>query len=150
MDRSRAPRKPRMSVGAVLLAAGAAARIGGRPKALLELGGVPLVLRSDNLSAATHELRTGGRTLTTRFRAVLAHYDLRSTRIEPGCAHQNGIAEQQHYRTKSALAQALLLRGSTDFTSEEQYRAFVAQVVAKENRDVGAALAEEKKHEKRG
>lgn len=35
----------RMSVGAVLLAAGASARLGGRPKALLELGGVPLVLR---------------------------------------------------------------------------------------------------------
>lgn len=35
----------RMSVGAVLLAAGAGARLGGRPKALLELGGVPLVLR---------------------------------------------------------------------------------------------------------
>jgi molybdenum cofactor cytidylyltransferase len=35
----------RMSVGAVLLAAGAGERMGGRPKALLELGGVPLVLR---------------------------------------------------------------------------------------------------------
>jgi molybdenum cofactor cytidylyltransferase len=35
----------RMAVGAVLLAAGAGARMGGRPKALLELGGVPLVLR---------------------------------------------------------------------------------------------------------
>ncbi|AMO22519.1 hypothetical protein GCM10027034_29170 [Ramlibacter solisilvae] len=35
----------RMSVGAVLLAAGAGKRLGGRPKALLELGGVPLVMR---------------------------------------------------------------------------------------------------------
>ncbi len=35
----------RMSVGAVLLAAGAGTRLGGRPKALLELGGVPLILR---------------------------------------------------------------------------------------------------------
>jgi molybdenum cofactor cytidylyltransferase len=35
----------RMTVGAVLLAAGAGARLGGRPKALLELGGVPLILR---------------------------------------------------------------------------------------------------------
>jgi molybdenum cofactor cytidylyltransferase len=33
------------AVGAVLLAAGTAARMGGRPKALLELDGVPLVLR---------------------------------------------------------------------------------------------------------
>lgn len=35
----------RMSVGAVLLAAGAGSRIGNRPKALLQLGGVPLIMR---------------------------------------------------------------------------------------------------------
>jgi molybdenum cofactor cytidylyltransferase len=35
----------RLVVGAVLLAAGAGARMGGRPKALLELGGVPLIRR---------------------------------------------------------------------------------------------------------
>jgi len=35
----------RTTVGAVLLAAGAGARLGSRPKALLELGGVPLVMR---------------------------------------------------------------------------------------------------------
>lgn len=35
----------RMTIGAVLLAAGAGTRLGGRPKALLELGGVPIVLR---------------------------------------------------------------------------------------------------------
>ena len=35
----------RMTVGAVLLAAGAGVRLGRRPKALLELGGVPLILR---------------------------------------------------------------------------------------------------------
>ena len=35
----------RMTVGAVLLAAGAGRRLGGRPKALLQLGGVPLVMR---------------------------------------------------------------------------------------------------------
>ena len=35
----------RLTVGAVLLAAGTASRMGGRPKCLLELGGVPLIRR---------------------------------------------------------------------------------------------------------
>jgi len=37
---------PRLVVGAVLLAAGEARRLGGRPKSLLELGGVPLIRRN--------------------------------------------------------------------------------------------------------
>ena len=42
--------------------------------ALWAIGGVPAVLRSDNLSAATHELKaSSGRDLTPRFRAVLEH-----------------------------------------------------------------------------
>src|SRR5712664_2140307 len=53
--------------------------------ALWALGGVPVVLRSDNLSAATHELKASrGRDLTPRFRAVLEHYSMRSSRITPG------------------------------------------------------------------
>jgi hypothetical protein len=121
------------------------ALVAGVQGALWDLGGAPCVLRSDNLSAATHELRlTGGRTLTARFRGVLDHYGLRSTRIQPGESHENGVVEQRHYRTKSALAQALLLRGSADFATEEDYRGFVASVVAKANRKVGPALDTER------
>src|SRR3972149_2630428 len=90
------------------------------------------VVRSDNLSAATHELRhSGGRVPTERFAAVLAHYGLRSTRIHPGASHENGVVEQAHERLKSVLAQALVVRGSRDFPTLEAYQAFVDEGVAR-------------------
>jgi hypothetical protein len=107
----------------------------GLQGALWDLGGCPEVARSDNLSAATHELRlTGGRTLTRRYRDLLEHYSMHSTRIQPGEAHENGVVEQKHHRTKSLLAQTLLIRGSKDFGSVEEYEDFLRGVVADSNR----------------
>jgi hypothetical protein len=123
------------------------ALVDGLQGALWELGGAPEIARSDNLSAATHELkRSGGRALNERFAAVLAHYGLRSTRIHPGRSHENGVVEQAHYRLKSALAQALVIRGSRDFETVEGYMAFVQDVVARLNRPSLARLAEEREH----
>ena len=122
------------------------ALVAGVQGALWALGGVPAVLRSDNLSAATHELkRSGGRALTARFQAVLEHYGMTSTRIQPGAAHENGVVEQAHASTKSALAQALLMRGHRDFSTLEAYVAFLDDVVARRcNASVAAALATER------
>jgi hypothetical protein len=123
------------------------ALVDGLQGALWELGGVPEIARSDNLSAATHELkRSGGRALNDRFAAVLAHYGLRSTRIHPGRSHENGVAEQAHHRLKSALAQALVIRGSRDFDSVAAYEVFVQEVVERLNRPRLAQLAEERGH----
>lgn len=106
------------------------ALVDGVQGALWELRGVPEVIRTDNLSAATHELRkTGGRALTTRFRGFLSHYDLRSTRIKPGESNENGVVEQRHRRTKKAVAQTLVVRGSRDFDTVEAYETFVRGVV---------------------
>ncbi len=122
------------------------ALVAGLQDALWTLGAVPAVLRHDNLSAATHELRrSGGRQLTVRFRQVLDHYGLRSSRIQPGKPHENGVAEQAHFRTKTAVEQALLLRGDRDFIDEAAYLRFV-RVVVDEARNTPAAtrLAEER------
>jgi hypothetical protein len=105
--------------------------------ALWALGGVPDVLRSDNLSAATHELKhSSGRDLTTRFRAVLEHYGMRSSRITPGRAHENGVAEQAHRRLKAVVAQAFVVRGHTDFATLTAYEAFVRDAVDRGSRAV--------------
>ena len=123
-----------------------AALVKGMQGALWELGGVPEVLRTDNLSAATHELKgNGGRALNERYAAVLAHYGLRSTRTNPRSSHENGVAEQGHHRLKGALGQALILRGSRDFRSVEAYISFVRQVADKRNRLVGAKLEHERR-----
>ena len=110
--------------------------------AVWALGGVPAVLRSDNLSAATHELkRSSGRDLTTRFRAVLEHYGLRSSRITPGRAHENGVAEHAHRRLKALVGQALVLRGHADFATVVVYEAFVRAVVERwRNRAISERL----------
>jgi hypothetical protein len=47
----------------------------GLQSAFWEIGGVPEQVRSDNLSAATHELKKAkGRTLTQRYRGLMEHY----------------------------------------------------------------------------
>ena len=113
--------------------------------ALWELGGCPAVLRSDNLSAATHELkRSGGRGLTTRYRELLEHYGMRSSRIRRGESHENGVVEQKHYRVKNAVAQALVIRDSKDFASVEAYEALVCGVVEESNRLRADKLAAER------
>lgn len=122
------------------------ALVAGLQGAVWTLGAVPAVVRHDNLSAATHELkRSGGRQLTERFRGVLDHYGLRSSRIQPDEAHENGVAEQAHFRTKTAVEQALLLRGHADFLDEATYEAFVREVIEqKRNGPAAHRLADER------
>jgi hypothetical protein len=120
----------------------------GVQEALWELDGVVDVLRSDNLSAATHELPlSGGRALTRRYQSLLDHYGLKSTRISPSKAHENGVVEQAHRRTKSILAQMLILRGSRDFQSMEAYQCWVREMIEREhNALLGDKLVEERRH----
>jgi transposase len=122
------------------------ALVSGLQNGLWALGGVPEKVRQDNLSAATHELaKTGGRGLTRRFADVVEHYGFQPSRIQPGESHENGIVEKAHDLLKSALEQALLLRGSRDFASVEAYMAFVQRVVEERfHQGREALLAEER------
>lgn len=125
------------------------AMVHGIQEGLRKLDGVPSVLRSDNLSAATHELKGGGgRGLTKRYQALLEHYGLRSTRIRPGMPNENGVAEKAHHLLKTAIEQALLLRGQRDFADLSAYVAFLDGVLAKHNgkQRVVERLAIERNH----
>ena len=119
----------------------------GLQNALWELGGVPQVARSDNTSAATHEVRRSrGRELNDVYAALLDHYGLQSTRINRGQSHENGVAEQGHYRLKDAIDQALILRGSRDFDTVGDYADFVGEMVQRRNRLVQGKLEQERIH----
>jgi transposase len=106
----------------------------GLQGALWRLGGVPEEHRTDNLSAATHELaKSRGRGFTERYRELLAHYGTRPSKNSPGRAHENGDVESSHGGLKNAVDQRLRLRGSRDFASVEAYWAFIEALVAERN-----------------
>ena len=116
----------------------------GLQAALWTLGGVPEVVRSDNTSAATHEVkRSRGRALNDNYAVLLDHYGLRSTRINRGKSHENGVAEHAHYRLKDAIDQALIMRGSRDFHTADDYAHFGREMVEKRNRLVKGKLEQE-------
>lgn len=96
----------------------------GLQDALWKLGGVPKRHRSDRLSAAVHNA-CKREEFTARYQALLKHYRTDGEKIRAGEAHENGDVEQRHYRFTRALDQALLLRGSRDFASREDYAAFL-------------------------
>ncbi len=117
----------------------------GLQGALWRLGGVPEEHRTDNLSAATHELkRSRGRGFTERYRELLEHYGLRPSKSSPGRAHENGDIESSHGGLKNALDQRLRLRSSRDFSCVEGYWAFIEALVDERNVAREPRLAEER------
>jgi transposase len=117
----------------------------GLQAALWRIGGVPQEHRTDNLSAATHDLPDSrGRDFTARYRELLDHYGLRASRNFPGNAHENGDVESSNGGLKSALDQRLRLRGSREFASRELYVAFLDSCVTARNAGRSARVEEER------
>jgi len=108
--------------------------IAGFQGAVAELGRVPHRHRTDNLSAATHDLRDGRRAFNERYLGAMAHYGVEADRNTPGRAHENGSVEQAHYRFKNAVEQALLVRGTRDFADRASYESFLRQIFAARNK----------------
>jgi hypothetical protein len=117
----------------------------GLENALRLPGGAPREHRSDSLSAAFHNLaKPDALDLTRRYQALVLHYGMTATRNNRGVAHENGAIESRHGHVKTRLAQALLLRGSSAFDRLDDYRAFVAEVIAQHDRRHAAAIDAER------
>lgn len=114
----------------------------GLQNALWKLGGVPKMHRTDRLSAAVHQ-DLNPEKFTDRYRGLLRHYGMRPTMIQADKANENGDIEQRHYRFKKALDQALMLRGSRDFETREEYEKFLERLFSQLNAGRQKRLQEE-------
>jgi transposase InsO family protein len=106
----------------------------GVQEALFRLGRVPAYHQTDNSTAATHDLTSGKRVFNDDYVDFMHHLGMEPRTITIGEKHQNGDVEALNGALKRRLKQHLLLRGSNDFESLEEYEAWLAQVTEKANR----------------
>jgi hypothetical protein len=118
---------------------------GGLKAVLGRLGKVPRGLLIDNSSTATHQLSRDGakRGFNEEFLGICAHYGLEPRAINVRCPQENGDCESSHGHLKRRVRQHLLLRGSRDFGSEEEYDGFLNGVLEAANRLRSERLGEE-------
>ena len=117
----------------------------GLQEALWTLGGAPREHRSDSLSAAFRNLNAEARAdLTARYEALCAHYGMEPTRNNRGLAHENGAIESPHGHLKSAVRDALLLRGTRNFEDLPEYRRFIGELVSRKNARNAARIEAER------
>jgi len=114
----------------------------GLQNAIWELGGVPVAHRTDRLSTAVHKVEHPEE-FTQRYKALLSYYGLEGQKIQAGQAHENGDVEQSHYRFKRAVDQALMLRGSREFSDRGEYAVFLAGLYKRANAGRRDRFAEE-------
>lgn len=120
--------------------------VAGLQAALGQLGKCPLCLGTDNTSAATHELEQmpgRPRGYNSDYLELCIHYDLTPLTINVACPHEHGDVESQNRHLKRRLEQHLILRGSRDFASLEEYDRFVLGVVQAANAKRQKRLAQE-------
>jgi transposase len=115
----------------------------GIQAAVFQLGRVPEYLQTDNSSAATHNLGQGKREFNEEYLGLMRHLGMKPRTTAVGEKEQNGDVEAAHRALKRRLEQRLLLRGSRDFTSEQEYEGWMQGVLEKANRARSERLSHE-------
>ena len=114
----------------------------GLQNALYRLGGVPEEHRTDQLSAAVQ--RPDNREeFTNDYNQLMEHYKINGRKTQPYSPNENGDIEQRHYRFKKKVDQQLMVRGSRDFNTLEEYKEFLANMFRQSNRGRHSKLQEE-------
>ena len=116
----------------------------GLQNALWELGGVPRRHRTDRMTLAVHQDGNPEK-YTARYMALMRHHDIAPERTNVNSGNENGDIEQRHRRFKNAVDQELMLRGSRDFESREEYEKFLKGLIRRLNAGRQERLKEELK-----
>ena len=114
----------------------------GYERAVWLLGAVPNKHRTDNLSAATRKMGSS-RAFTKKWSLVMDHYQVKPSRNNPGQSHENGSVEKSHDLLKKDIDQQLMMRGSRDFSSEQEYDDFIQSIINQRNQLRQTALINE-------
>lgn len=118
--------------------------IDGFQDAVWKLGGVPQVHQTDRMTAAVN--RPGHpEEFTQRYAALMRHYGITAQKTQAGSPHENGDVEQRHHRFKTAIDQALMLRGSRDFAGRAAYSQFLEKLFGQLNAGRVQRLEEERR-----
>ena len=105
----------------------------GLQTALWSRGGAPAEHRVPTASRQRSATSTRMPPQTRRYEALCAHYGIAAHPQQPRRGHENGAIESRHGHLKRVVAQALLLRGNTDFDSLNAYRDWIADLIGRRN-----------------
>ncbi|KKM02917.1 hypothetical protein LCGC14_1779620 [marine sediment metagenome] len=114
----------------------------GIQDALWELGGVPLIHRTDNLTSAVHKVGHPD-IYTDKYRGLSSHYGFESSKTNPASPHENGDVERSNGLFKKAVDQSLIIRGSRDFDTIEEYEKFLQKIIDRMNQNCHKRFAQE-------
>lgn len=114
----------------------------GIQDALFELGGVPKYHRTDNLTSAVNKVGNP-EVFTAKYKALAKQYGFAGEKTQPASPNENGDVEKSHDLFKKAVEQSLILRGSRDFNSLQEYDQFLRKILHRRNQNCQKRFAEE-------
>jgi len=114
----------------------------GIQDALWKLGGVPALHRTDNLTSAVHKVGHPD-IYTDKYRGLASHYGFKSSKTNPASPHENGDVEKSNDLFKKAVDQSLIIRGSRNFDTLEEYEKFLQKIIERMNANCHKRFAEE-------
>lgn len=117
----------------------------GFQNAVFNLGGLPKLHQTDQLSAAVTQFKER-EAFTKSYHDLMNYYKVEPRKIQVAKPNENGDIEKSHDVLKRAIEQALLLRCSKDFTSEKDYDEFIQNIIRKRNSLKREKVLEERNH----